>query len=273
MPEGPEAHVIADGLRDILTGRMIVSIIVINEKRAKQLECLRLPAMVTGVTAHGKRPIICTRQGYLITFLSLSGRWSIGRKENASVILTVSSDVSSEQLDILDALDISDEQYHFELSFTCNETGYVEFTRSPSFASEDWLVAPPTFEKFVVIVRSWKRQGEQVGKFLLDPVSNATIGNYLKSEILYASSISPYRVVSSLTDADIRRVYDNTLNLARLSYQQGGFSMQHYFKVDGEKGSFACEVYGMKVTNDGREVIKVVLDDNRVTYWVPSLQI
>jgi len=277
MPEGPEAHVIAQGLNTVMKGRIITKIEVLIPNKAKGLSNLFLPSLVTKVAAYGKRPIIFTRQGNLVCFLSLSGRWSVGRKSNSSVVLTLQSGFQ-DGMTVLDYLDLEDrDQETVEVSFSCNESGYLEYVVNlDSYFSNhghDWLTSPPSLEHFNTIVRTWPRQQDIVGKFLLDPKCNATVGNYLKSEILYKCLISPHRTVSSLTDHDVSKIYSAILELSNKSYKLGGFSIQHYFKVDGEKGEFKCLVYSKKLSPEGKEVVKETLSDNRVTYWVPSLQI
>ena len=100
------------------------------------------------------------------------------------------------------------------------------------------------------------------------------IGNYLKSEILYACKLSPHRLASSLTETDIKNIYTNSKKIAKESYNQGGASVRDFSNIYDEKGMYTniLKVYFQKEDPNGNKVVKETTKDKRTTHWVPEIQ-
>ena len=79
------------------------------------------------------------------------------------------------------------------------------------------------------------------------------IGNYLKSEILYQSKISPYRKLESLNENDIEILYKNIIKISNDSLKAGGATIRNYSNINDEKGNyvFSFKVYQQKKTQMG----------------------
>ena len=101
------------------------------------------------------------------------------------------------------------------------------------------------------------------------------IGNYLKSEILYESEISPFRVINSLSIKEIEILYTNIIKIANNSYKSGGATIRNYSNINSEEGTytFQFKVYQMKKDPLGNIVQKIETKDKRTTHWVPEIQI
>ena len=63
-------------------------------------------------------------------------------------------------------------------------------------------------------------------------------GNYLKAEILYASKISPYRIVEDLTEDDISNIYKYIKKISLESYKNGGASVLDYSDLNDKDGEY-----------------------------------
>lgn len=82
------------------------------------------------------------------------------------------------------------------------------------------------------------KQKWPIKKVLMDQTVLAGIGNIYSDEILWASSISPFRTPESLTDYDFKNIYKNMTLILNKSIKLGGDSMSDYRNIDGEKGGF-----------------------------------
>lgn len=86
------------------------------------------------------------------------------------------------------------------------------------------------------------------------------IGNYMKSEILYDSNISPYRSIDKLTKNDISKLHKSIIKITNIHIKNNGKS-QDYFKV-----------YNRKIDDKNNNIIYEKTPDKRYTYWVKELQ-
>ena len=113
-----------------------------------------------------------------------------------------------------------------------------------------------------------------ITKFLMDQHNISGIGNYLKSEILYSAKVSPHRNVGSLSEKELKNIYDAAKKISKLSMEQKGMSKSDFRDIDGTKGDFQTmlKVYCLKKDPLGNEVVKEKTKDGRTTHWVPKLQ-
>lgn len=107
--------------------------------------------------------------------------------------------------------------------------------------------------------------------FLMDQSVFSGIGNYLLSEILYDSQVSPY---SLMGDIPLDKLYDSICNIVMLSYGMDGVSFRDYCGVDGEIGEYQnyLKVYHQKEDPTGRKIISEIGPHRRMIHWVPELQ-
>ena len=104
---------------------------------------------------------------------------------------------------------------------------------------------------------------------MMDQSRLSGVGNYLRAEILYRSKISPYRTLVSLSDEDIKVLYNNTLKIMMESYNQKGKYYQGTKCGDG----FSLRVYKQETDPNGHPVLTFNDRDNRTCYHVPQVQI
>jgi formamidopyrimidine-DNA glycosylase len=96
----------------------------------------------------------------------------------------------------------------------------------------------------------------------------AGIGNYQKAESLYHAGVSPLRKTESLTEDEIKRLYQGIVLVSRSSYNYGGMSIQDYANENCQKGSYGSQlkIYAKKYARTTKT------PDGRTTYWDPSVQ-
>lgn len=99
------------------------------------------------------------------------------------------------------------------------------------------------------------------------------IGNYLRSDILYLSEISPFRELKDLTDNDIKTLYKNTKKIVKRSYKcqlKRGIKCINGSKMANCNDKFY--VYKRKVTAKGEKVNHDKIGKERYIYWVKYVQ-
>jgi len=100
------------------------------------------------------------------------------------------------------------------------------------------------------------------------------IGNYIKAEALYASKLSPHRLISTLSDEELNELFYATVTVMIDSYNSGGATIRTYKNPDGAPGeyTFTLKVYGKATDPNGNPVTREETRDGRTTHWCPSIQ-
>jgi formamidopyrimidine-DNA glycosylase len=98
----------------------------------------------------------------------------------------------------------------------------------------------------------------------------AGVGNYLKSEILYASKISPHRKMSEIKEHELKLLYKKIIELANASLNSQGL-VNRYSLADKDE-QFILKVYMQKKDPLGNTVIREETKDKRTTHWVKEVQ-
>ena len=107
-----------------------------------------------------------------------------------------------------------------------------------------------------------KKKDMMIGIFLLEQKYISGIGNYLRSDILYDASISPFRNLSALSSNDIRTLHKSIQKIIKKCYQIQKKSGLH---------SYPFLVYKQKKTKRMEDVSHTMIG-KRFIYWVPSKQ-
>ena len=83
-----------------------------------------------------------------------------------------------------------------------------------------------------------KRKTGKIKTVLMDQTVVAGIGNIYSDEVLWQSGIHPERKVSTLSTADISRIWKAIQDILAVGIKMGGDSMSDYRNIYGEKGNF-----------------------------------
>ena len=97
------------------------------------------------------------------------------------------------------------------------------------------------------------------------------VGNYIKSESLYASKIHPEERWGNLNKEMRIRLIENTKEVMYNSYQSGGAELKD-FKNPFHKSRFMLKVYGKKRTTKNNLIISEKTSDARKTWFCPEIQ-
>jgi len=189
--------------------------------------------------------------------LGMTGFWSTTKSKHAHLQFTTSSGVllffhdtrRFGNIKLLDKSMLSFNEFHNGdfLNFEINLKDYAHFLN-----------------------RSLKTSRE-VCKVLLDQRFFSGVGNYLKSEILYACEMHPHRLWSSLNYDDIYELCSKTKHMLFKSYSGGGAQLRD-FKNPSFAPDLTLLIYGKTMTSDNLNVISEITNDNRRTFWCPSIQ-
>lgn len=214
MPEGPEVRREADQIGAVLAGQRLAQVQFGLPRLERFAQVLR-GQQVTSVTSRGKAMLVFFANGLtLFSHNQLYGKWVVcqrGKTPQTRRSLRVALHTDS----------------HSALLFSASN---IEVLDDVGLANHAFLqrlgpdVLDDTLQWQVIYQRlqeeSWR--GRSLAALYLDQHFLAGVGNYLRSEILFAAQLAPHLRPRQLEAKQLRRLARATLRLCQRAYQTGG---------------------------------------------------
>lgn len=281
MPEIGECYTIAQKIPEL--GEVVQTQIsprfyryIDSSKTLKKL--LKQPFFLAKPIAYGKSLWFTisqgNHQGILISQLGMTGSWFLGDqgREPKNDHLTFQGLVK---------LRYSDPRMFGKMKFFWLQPGQTWSELEQQIIKQyRWGIDPyqSSIKQLVKALTRWQKSQKNIKTLMLEQNILFGIGNYLASEILFASKISPYRLGSDLQLSDLQNLAINIKKIVKLAIKTGGYSFAAgYYHPDGSVGTMAkqIKVYeqtGHKCSVCRRAKIKKVFINSRSTYYCPSCQ-
>lgn len=254
MPEGPEVYIESQKLRNVVYGKKLTSIVILDKQRYEgKFNSLNesLPSIVTNVYSKGKKTIIQLDNGFgLMISYGMTGRWA------------------------------TDCSKHSELEFKFeNKTFFWTSTRKlPTCCVQVFKddVLKTQLEKLgydilgsdlsdTTVLDTFGKSRKGIAGFLMDQDKFCGIGNYIKAVVLYRAKISPHRKANELSDAQKISLWKITREVAQEAVAAGGGGSY------GGSSQFDITPYQMDFDSNGNHVVSENIA-GRMTWWVPNVQ-
>lgn len=217
MPEGPEIRRAADRIARVLVDRTVIDVELTLPSLRRYQNRLR-GRRVTAIETHGKAMLSRFDNGLtLYSHNQLYGRWYVVRRParpDTNRELRVALHTSSHSALLYSASDIE----------VLTER---QLERHPflSKLGPDILDASLTRAGIVERLRNPRFCNRAFGALYLDQSFLAGLGNYLRSEILWAARVHPRLRPADVDERVLGRVADRTLTISRRSYRSGGLTV------------------------------------------------
>ena len=301
MPELCEVVFTAQYLLTKLKNRLITSIEVVSGRYTHEkligLDNLVYPLKILNIDSKGKFLWFelehKNKKYYAMNTFGLTGHWGFHEENNIRIKITINSDIEKEH-----TLYYTDPRNFGTLKITSN---YSDLKDKLDSLGMDLLKTEFTEQQFIKIINDLnktKRKDKKIIEILMAQEKNKGIGsglgNYLGPEILYRTKLSPHRKMISLTETEIKNLYDSIKYVVKLCYVNNKIGYMEMFKsyVDKHKegvesgkypnyhpdvnignDEFKFNVYQQEKDPLGNEVKKSSIVGERTTYWVPSVQV
>ena len=246
MPEGPEIHRAANRIAKALVGKTLDKV-EFHYKTVEGLEHYFLGKEVEYVKARSKGLLISVGDYVMYSHNQLYGRWTVNRATtkpkptNRSLRVLFGNDKniarlwSATDIEILEPWELSGHPYLAKLG---PDVADLEVKYDEVFAQ----VSNPKFAR------------RQLSGLLLDQGFLAGVGNYLRSEILFAAGINPYRKTGSLSADERHQLAKSAIEITALAYHEKGVTVpQELYQTLRDNGLSRYQARHYVFTRDGLE--------------------
>lgn len=214
MPEGPEIRRAADRLAEAVVGAPL-ALAWFAFPALKKFEKSLKGRRIESITPRGKALLTRFDNGWtLYSHNQLYGVWRIaapGERPDGARSLRVALETAQAAILLYSASDVS--MWRSD-----------EVDAHPLLAKLGPDVLDPALDAKTVAarLRDARFRGRALGALLLDQAFLAGMGNYLRSEVLFAAKLLPERKPQDLAAAEIRALARALLDLPRASYATRG---------------------------------------------------
>ena len=265
MPEAPEVKIFGSHLQSFLLHKPILECQILGGRFSKENilnldlfnKSLLNDTQITQVGVKGKFLYIeFNNQWFLWNTLGMTGQWSSTQEPHSAFVIKTSAG---------------------NAYFTDpRRFGTLKFVKGrPLLIQKLAELGPNLLDDNISKQVNYKifDTNKTIVEILMNQKNIAGIGNYIKSEALYISKISPWRTGRSLSPEDRVKIVEAAHTVASASFLLGGSTLATYKNFEGNVGSFnkQLKVYKKNMV-DGMKVISQDTLDKRTTYWVPEIQ-
>ena len=287
MPEGPECTRTCRQLDRATRGKSLVNLNFISGRYTKKLpdkfadfyialEEKHLP--IKGVFNKGK--FIWWEFGdllpicYMYTTLGMTGNFKLQPSKHTRIAFYFDDD---------SAIYYNDQRNFGTIKFVFDDKDHQKKLDS---IGPDMLNNPCTLSTFMDIAN--RKPGWTVVKWLMEQSQISGVGNIYKSELLFLAGIAPHRLMGSLDDEALEKLYYAICKVLSASYESGGATIRNYSDLYNNHGKYTrfasnpteiveargghVMVYNQKEDIYGNPVERVKLNDGRTTFWSPAVQ-
>ena len=287
MPEGPECTRTCRQLDRATRGKSLVNLNFISGRYTKKLpdkfadfyialEEKHLP--IKGVFNKGK--FIWWEFGdllpicYMYTTLGMTGNFKLQPSKHTRIAFYFDDD---------SAIYYNDQRNFGTIKFVFDDKDHQKKLDS---IGPDMLNNPCTLSTFMDIAN--RKPGWTVVKWLMEQSQISGVGNIYKSESLFLAGVAPHRLMGSLDDEELEKLYYAICKVLSASYESGGATIRNYSDLYNNHGKYTrfasnpteiveargghVMVYNQKEDIYGNPVERVKLNDGRTTFWSPAVQ-
>ena len=272
MPELPEVDTVRRGLEELIIGREVLNVNILNQKsfpvESRDIAKFLIGAKIIAIRRRAKVLIIDLSNNYsLVIHLKMTGQIVFRGKENWGGGHPNDSLLSS----------LPDRSTRVEFKMSNNtklffndqrKFGWVKLLSTADIEKMEFIVklGPEPLigsPKKEFLKRIRRRNGTTIKAAILDQTVIAGIGNIYADESLWAAKIHPATRVKDLSDKELIEILTVAIRIMKESIDAGGSTMRNYINADGSRGDY-LELFANVFNKDGKpckrcgaEIIKI----------------
>ncbi len=271
MPEIAEVRVVRDTLKKSLIGKKIVNIKILYPRiivgSAENFRYELVKSTFRDVKSIGKWLVFDLGEKSFLSHLRMEGKYfyvpsSTPVGKHTHVIFKLDNDMDLRYDDVrkFGRMEVVNTEELYE-NASIKKLGYEP--------DDMRLTNAYLLDKF-------KNKNTLIKVALLDQTIINGLGNIYANEVLFASSISPYRHIEDITEKEAQAIIDNSYRITKKSYEEGGCTIRSYTSSLGVIGHFQdyLQVHGREDEECKRcgKAIKKEKIDGRSAYYCEHCQ-
>ena len=251
MPELPEVETIKRGLVELIIGKKIKTIAVLDSPKSlraskNDLDAFVINHKIFNINRRGKALIIALDSDYVfLVHLRMTGQLVYREKDfnfgaghpNDSLIGNLPDKTTRI---IIEFTDDSKLFFNDQRKF-----GYFKLMSKDEVENDSFIKKlgpePLDTNKFITeqfIKRIRKRHNSSVKAAILDQSVIAGIGNIYADEALFLAKVHPASKVKDLTDDELALILESAIKVMKLSIELGGSTDKNYIDAKGNRGTY-----------------------------------
>lgn len=262
MPELPEVETIVNDLKKELSGLKIVNFELLNRKEGLKNPTINfvLPEFkkliegqkILGVQRRAKHILIILEKGLIAIHLKMTGQLIYENKLKHEVfvgghpILGVGRELPNKFSRAVFEFDDGSNLYFNDV----RRFGWIRYFMEGEWELEsdksglEPLAKEFSLQAFENILH--KKGKTAIKQVVMDAKFLVGVGNIYADESLFAAGIAPQRVAGSLSDEEIKKLWQTIPKILKLSIKNRGTSFNDYVDAKGSRGNFVrlLKVYG-----------------------------
>lgn len=251
MPELPEVETIKRGLVELIIGKKIKTIAVLDSPKSlraskNDLDAFVINHKIFNINRRGKALIIALDSDYVfLVHLRMTGQLVYREKDfnfgaghpNDSLIGNLPDKTTRI---IVEFTDDSKLFFNDQRKF-----GYFKLMPKDEVENDSFIkklgpeplgVNKSITEQFIKRIR--KRNNSAVKAAILDQSVIAGIGNIYADEALFLAKVHPASKVKDLTDDELALILESAIKVMKLSIKLGGSTDKNYIDAKGNRGTY-----------------------------------
>ena len=251
MPELPEVETIKKGLVELIIGKKIKTISVLDSPKSlraskNDLDAFVINHKISNINRRGKALIIALDSDYVfLVHLRMTGQLVYREKDfnfgaghpNDSLIGNLPDKTTRI---IVEFTDDSKLFFNDQRKF-----GYFKLMPKDEVENDSFIkklgpeplgVNKSITEQFIKRIR--KRNNSAVKAAILDQSVIAGIGNIYADEALFLAKVHPASKVKDLTDDELALILESAIKVMKLSIELGGSTDKNYIDAKGNRGTY-----------------------------------
>ncbi len=286
MPELPEVETVRRGLQTLIVGKVIKSVSSDNPKSFPNAK-----SDVDAFVKQAKTVTVARRAKVLLIELDSKYSLVIHLKMTGQLVFRGEQVFGAGHPNDSLVGKLPDKSTRVAITFSDNSKlffndqrkfGWVKLIPTAEVPNIDFMkkVGPEplsqktTAEDFLQRVR--RRAGTTIKAAILDQSVIAGVGNIYADETLWAAKIHPATRVKNLSDAQLKKLFEQIRSILTLAIEKGGSTDRNYVDAEGKKGSYLsfAKVFrreGLPCERCGTTIIKTKVA-GRGTHICPHCQ-
>lgn len=261
MPEGPEVKKIGEYLNNFFIDNTIKSVKILKGRYVnKQPPCgfyyfiEKLPLKSLSCNTKGKFIYILLENNiFIFNTLGMSGFWTTNKSKHSNVEFVTQKGT----------IYFTDQRNFGTLKFifTKNELQLKLLAIGPDLLDESLQ-----FEDFYKRITIKRNQNKMIAKVLMDQKTISGIGNYLRSEILWHTKMSPFTLVNKLSKNKIKELFEISRKVIWSFYNiHKSLKKNIITRNEMHKYNF-FNIYSQEYDKLGNKVSKEKIDNRTIHY-------